>query len=137
MRTVAQSIQMLRIMRWIFLGAICFYAIAAERFAGAAERRPDILYFVLAFISADLVFLVFFFKQKKIVPALDALKANGMDQAAIRQLQVGYFVSFAMALAICLYGLVLRFLGFSLLLDSPFYIVSFALIVYLQPKLPK
>ena len=137
MRTVAQSIQMLRIMRWIFLGAICFYAIAAEKFGRIAERRPDILYFVIAFISVDLVFLAFFFKQKKIAPALTALKMNETDQTAIRQLQAGYFLAFAMALAICLYGVVLRFLRFPLLLDSPFYLISFTLIAYLVPRLPQ
>ena len=51
--------------------------------------------------------------------------------------QTGYILGFAQSEAIALFGLSLRYMGFTLREVSPFYVVGFVLMLLSWPRVPR
>ena len=58
------------------------------------------------------------------------------DIIALRRWLTGHILHYSLSLAVALYGLVLRYAGFSLHEVLPFYIGGFVLMLYGMPRPP-
>ncbi len=79
---------------------------------------------------------IFFVRRKILRPSEQVLSAMPEDAAALRRWRTAYVATYAICDAIALWGLVVRFLGFGLLLAMPFFGAGFLLMLYFAPRRP-
>ena len=123
----------IQIIRFVFLGAIVFYALVVLRLPSSATPKP-ILLRVLTLLSVFLVVLVFVMRRIQVLPAEAILEKQPQDAKALARWRQGYIVTYTLSLSIALYGLVLHFFGFTLSLVAPFFVASIALMLFLAPR---
>jgi hypothetical protein len=82
------------------------------------------------------VAIAFFMHRMLVQRATIVLAANPQDKMGLDRWRRAYVVAFAFAVAIGLFGFLLRFLGFSLGQVAPFYIAGIGLLVYFNPRAP-
>lgn len=62
------------------------------------------------------------------------LLQNPVHDPALKRLRVGYIISFMLSEAVALYGINLRFRGFTLTEVAPFYIAGLLLMIFSAPR---
>jgi hypothetical protein len=76
------------------------------------------------------------FPGQEIRPAFDTLQLRPDDPAALQQWRTGAILTAVLLEAVALYGFALRFLGASLKVSVPFYLVGIALMLLWWPQKP-
>jgi hypothetical protein len=71
-----------------------------------------------------------------VLRAEEALVRNEQDALSLARWRSGYVLIYALCEAVALYGLVLRFMGFTLTQVAPFYVVGFVLLFFFSPRRP-
>ncbi|HEY7096548.1 MAG TPA: hypothetical protein VH437_07485 [Terriglobales bacterium] len=130
------ALRVVKLIRIAMLVSVVLYVVIAEMAAPKSAAPPNlIIFYVLTFMAITSVILIMGFRRFWIVPAAAALPMPVPD-AAINRWRTGYILAYAFAETIALYGLVLRFLGFSLSQVAPFYLAAFVLLMMLAPQWP-
>jgi hypothetical protein len=80
--------------------------------------------------------LAFFIRQKFSAAALEVLRADPANVAALGRWRLGQFAPMVMAVSVALFGFVLRFLGAPLPQAALFYVGSIVLLLYFRPSDP-
>jgi hypothetical protein len=102
-----------------------------------AATAPNILvYRAIALLAVVDVVIIFVCRRMMVQPAEGALAGHPEDPAALARWRTGYLITYALSEAAALYGLVLHFLGFSLVQVAPFLITGFVLILFYAPRSP-
>ena len=136
MNSWEEKLRATRAVHAMFLVTVPFYAATAE-FVAPNEPR-EFAVFRLAFFVASAVTAVLGFQiRAKMIPvAEDVLRRNPGEPNAAQSWYTAHFLSFVAAEAIALFGLVLRFVGGTLLESLPFYIVGLGLLLAWMPRRP-
>jgi hypothetical protein len=69
-------------------------------------------------------------------PSEKVLSVTPDDVAALKTWRTAYIVIYALCESVALYGVVLRFVKFSLPQVAAFYIAGFVLLLYFSPRRP-
>jgi hypothetical protein len=135
MANAQQALRNVRIIHFGFLTApaLLFFVLSTVRITEKAE--PSFLPKVLALLSFSEVGIATLFRSKMIRPALGKLQASPQDSAALAQWTSGNILSFAFALSVVLYGVLIRVMGFSWNIAAWFFVAGFLLLVLWAPRL--
>jgi hypothetical protein len=135
--TIDGTLRFTRIIHGFMLVSMFFYIYVAE-FVYAHEPRDMNNTMVLGIVFQNLVIvgIAFFFRTKKIQPAMEALQLNPNDLSALKQWRNGALVTAVMMEATVLFGFVLRVMGASLKTSLPFYAVGVGLMILWWPQRP-
>jgi hypothetical protein len=130
------SLRIVRIVRIAMLLSIVMYGFVGEYARPPMNSPNPIIFYALTFVSISMAALIIWMRRLLISPAEAVLAANASETTALNRWRAGYMVIYAICEAIALYGLVLRFLGFTLSQVAPFYAAGFILLVFLSPRPP-
>lgn len=131
------SIKVVRIIRFALVVSIVLYALMGEYVARPLAHPPDaMLFYALTGLAVVMVVLIAVVRRLAVVRAEEILSSRPADAAALGRWRAGYLVTYVLCEAVGLYGLVLRFLGFTLAQVAPFYVASIALMLFFSPRPP-
>jgi hypothetical protein len=121
----------------VMLVALGFYIYLPEWLNPHASTRPGkpVFYAVTAAAVADLL-IMFIMRRRMIVHSARVLAGDPENKAVLGRWRAGHIVSFALCIAVGLYGLVLRFIGFTLSDVAPFYLAGLVAMLYSFPRDP-
>ena len=130
------SLKLTRIVRLALLISVVSLAGLVEWIQPAAQDRPRAYFYVIVGMAIWTFEGAFFLRRKVLVPAEKMLSTRPDDEAALRRWRAGYIAIYAVCENVAMWGVVLRFLGFSLLPAIPFYLAGFLLLLYFAPRPP-
>ena len=127
---------MLQIIRAAMMAAIVLYVVIAHMLLPHHPApEPRVLYIVELFAVIDVVAIILL-RRVIVSRPLAVLASQPNDPKAQAQWRAGYLLTYALSEAIAVLGLVLNALGFSIRQAMPFYVASFALILFFRPRPP-
>jgi hypothetical protein len=130
------SIRLVCVVQWALLASIVLLASFVEWIQPAAVVRPQPYFYAIAGMGIWTLTGASFFRRKLLMPAEKILSTKPDDEAALRRWRAGYIAIYAVCDNVAIWGVVLRFLGFSLLTAIPFYLAGFLLLLYFAPRPP-
>lgn len=130
------SLKLLRTVRLFLLATIVLYAAIAERFGPAAKAQAPLVFYVITAVVISLIATLFGMRRGRLAKLEKILSSNQEDLAALKPWRATYLLIFMACEAIALYGLVLRFLGFTFTQVVPFYLAGVVLMLYFAPRRP-
>ena len=131
------ALKVVQLIRVAMITSIVLYVAVGEMTARPSAKPPALLlFYALTFVAVTMVGFIMVVRRMLIAPAAAALATQSSDAAPLNRWRGGYIVSFALAEAIALYGLVLRLLGFTLSQVVSFYIAGVLLLLMLAPRRP-
>jgi hypothetical protein len=128
------SLKMLRTVRVAMLVALLLYVFVGERIPHPSKPTNLNFYYAITFMAVGMIVAIFLVRRVMVIRAEQTLVQNAEHSASLYRWRAGYIVTFALCEAIALYGLVLRFLSFSLSQVMPFYVVGFVLLLFFRPR---
>ena len=131
------TLRLLRIIQMALLGSVALYIVIAEKVGPQEPKDVKQLQVLLALFAGSLVMTIFFYRQRVLRPAEDALRVQAEDAVALRRWRMANLVTLVCAEAVVLYGMVLRFLGGTLLQAAPFYAAGVLLMLVFTPRRPE
>ena len=131
------SLRLMRFMRIFMVAALVVIILLPEWVHPHPDHpAPKVFFFAITGLACVDVAIAFFMHRMMLRRATPVLAANPEDKAGLNQLRTAYVMAFAFAIAIGLFGLVLRFIGFSLGQVAPFYVAGIGLLLYFNPRAP-
>jgi hypothetical protein len=130
------SLKLLRTVRLFLLVTIVLYAAIAERFGPAPKAQAPLIFYAITAVAISLIATMFAIRRGRLAKLEKVLSSDQEDTAALNPWRATYLLLFMACEAIALYGLVLRFQGFTLMQIAPFYIAGFVLMLYFAPRRP-
>lgn len=130
------SFRLLRIVHYAMLLSIVLYAFFAIAYGPPPRLASGIIFPLLAGVAVLLAVAAVVMRGKMIRPYEELLPTAPGDKGALRRWQSGYIFIFALCEAIAIYGVVLRFIGFSSAKVLPFFVSGFVLMLLFRPKQP-
>ena len=129
--------KLLQVVRGGLLASIAMYVFVGECLHPNLAAVPDRnVYFALTLVAITTVGMIFAVRRLFVLRSESALAAEPEDVAALNRWRAGYIIVYALCEAVALFGLVLRFLGFTLAQVLPFYVVGFVLMLLFAPRMP-
>ena len=131
------TLRLLRILRVALLASVVLYAVVGE-LAGPPESS-DVrqLRLILIALAGGLLVAIGAVRQRMVSSAEEALRSRPDDALALSRWRAGTIVTFVLAEAIALYGLVLRMMGGKLIQALPFYAAGAVLLLVFTPRRPE
>jgi hypothetical protein len=112
--------------------------VTVGEYSAIQRPKPAMSFFrAIAVVAIGLVVSCLILRRKYVVRPAQQLLQEPTDAAALKRWQTGHILHYSMSEAIALYGLVLRFQGFTLSEVLPFYVVGFVLMLFGRPRAPK
>ncbi|HYM06409.1 MAG TPA: hypothetical protein VEU11_07595 [Terriglobales bacterium] len=130
------SLQLLRTVRLFLLASIVLYAAIAERFGPAPKAHAPLVFYAITVVAISLIATTFAIRRGRLAKLEEVLSSHQEEMAALKPWRAIYLLIFMACEAVALYGLVLRFLGFTFTQVAPFYIAGFVLMLYFAPHRP-
>jgi F0F1-type ATP synthase membrane subunit c/vacuolar-type H+-ATPase subunit K len=128
------SLRSLRIVWIALLMALGIYIYLPESLNLQPRATSPVIFLAVAVVTIAIVGSAFFMRRKWIAPAQAVLAADLENSKALARWRTGYLACLALAESLGLYGLVLRFLGFTLQQVEPFYLASLGLLLFFYPR---
>jgi len=135
--TIDGTLKNLRTIHGVMLFSMILYVFIAERLIPPEPRNLNgTLPAAFGILCVAIVGLAMFFRTRKIRPAFETLQSEPNNMNALRQWRAGGILTAVLLEAVVLYGFALRFLGASLKVSLPFYVVGIALMALWWPLRP-
>jgi hypothetical protein len=131
----AAALRQMRITQRLFLFTVFLIAYQAEQMAGIGTGYSSVFLGVIASVAVFDAFLAFYFRRKRLFPALEKLHLYANDTGALKEWRFSIILSLALTESIALYGFVLRILGASRRVSWPFFLASWILMLVWRPRL--
>jgi hypothetical protein len=129
------ALRTLKIIWGALLAAVLAYAYLCS--IAKVQAAPNSFLLIPFGVMALLeVAVLFFLRQRVLGSAIAVLGSQPEDPAALAKWRAGNIISWAFGVSIGLYGVVLRYTGFSFREVIPFLIAGFCLILFLAPRRP-
>jgi len=129
------TVRTLRLLQIAMLVSIVLYVLIGERLA--QQRSPNAaLFYAMSLASITTIGIILVVRRTLVLQSEETLRARPSDVLALSRWRSGYIVTYALAEAQALLGLVLRFFGFSLSQVAPFYVAGFILMLFFGPRTP-
>lgn len=132
MQSAARLLQMVRIA--MLLSVVAYVAITVV-LPSHANSDP-VIFHAFTVMSITLVAIIFIVRRSFLAPAEAALAVQPDDARALARWRSYNLLQWGLSEAVALYGLVLHFLGFTLVQVAPFFLGSFLLLVFFPPRQP-
>jgi hypothetical protein len=137
MRGMDNAIKTVRILQIAMLASIVLYLFITWRFAPQTSASPNpVLLMAITFLAVLNVGVIFVMRRVTVLRAATLLSTNQNDVATLMRWRTGYIITYAIAEAIALFGLVLGFAGFPMARVLPFFVAGFVLILFFAPRRP-
>lgn len=130
------ALKLARMVHAAMLIALILYVFLGEWVPHPPRTPSSVLFYVVTVLAIAMIGVMFVMRRANVVPAEQTLSAEPGNSAALQRWRLGQMVTLALCESLGLYGLVLRFLGFTLSQVLPFYVVSLVLLLYFRPRLP-
>ncbi len=130
------AIKILRILQFALLASIIVYVALVVVGTSAGRTPAPVIFVAFTFIAITNVIVILAMRKLLVSKAEEILRANPQDVGALMRWRSGYIVTYAFAEAVALFGLVLHFLGFTLIQVAPFFLAGFVIIVFFGPRRP-
>jgi cytochrome b561 len=130
------TIRTLRAVQWIMLGSILLYAVVGEVLGFRARAADPSLNYAFTTAGVAIVGMIFVVRRTLVLRSAENLASHPDDSLTLNHWKSGYFATYALCEALALFGLVLRFMGFSLQQSLPFYIGGFVMLSFFGPREP-
>ena len=131
------SLRLLRVIQAALLGSVVLYAVVGEVTGPKESRDVKQTQLILIVLSATEVGIILLVRRRMVQPLEETLRSQPEDAAALSRWRAGNIVTFALAEAVGLYGVALRFLGATLLQVIPFYASAAVLMLVFTPRRPE
>lgn len=125
----------LRVVHLVILATIPMYAAVGEMVRREA-MDVSLIHKVLLVVLMSQLGALTLIRTRWIGPAAEALRLKPDDAEALQRWHGGNITCFVLCEAVVLLGLVLRFLGGTLMQAAPFYAVGFVLLLFFAPRNP-
>lgn len=131
------ALRVLRALQAALVVSVVLYLVLAMRLPAPppASTAPAMLA-ALGFLSVMNVGIVFLLRRILVRRSEAILENNPEDPAALLRWRGGHIATYAVAESIALFGLILRFMGFTLSQVWPFLLAGFILLLFLRPRRP-
>jgi len=131
------AVRVLRAVQVALLVSILLYLVLAMRLPTPtpASTAPVTLA-ALGFLSVMNVGIIFELRRVLVRRSAVILGNNPEDPLALMRWRGGHIATYAFAESIALFGLILRFVGFTLPQAGPFFLAGFVLLLFLGPRRP-
>jgi hypothetical protein len=133
MRGALRTVRLIQIAMLVSIG---IYAVVGE-IAGARLTTDAKTLYAISFASISLVGAILVVRKTLVLQSEEELKAKPGDPVVLARWKTGYIVSYALCEALALFGLLLRFMGFSLAQVWPYYAGALVLLLLFWPRLPQ
>lgn len=130
------SLRRLQTIRFALLGSIVIYFVVSLYSSARPEESPQMI-LVLALTSVVIAAAVFVLRHKVLAPSAALAATQPEDTKALSLWRTAHIVMWALCEVIAMYGLLLRYLGFTVAQAAPFFVCGFLLILALGPRLNK
>ena len=130
------SLKFVRVVRLVLLASIVLFAVFVEWIHPDPRPRTWTYFYVIGGLAVWSVEGMFFFRRRMLKPAERVLSTQPDDVAALKRWRAAYVGIYALFHSVFMWGLLLRFLRFSLLQVLPFYVAAFLLLLYFAPRRP-
>lgn len=130
------SIRQLRIIQSALLISIILYVFVALH-APVRSQGIELMILCLALLSGAMAIAVFVIRTKMVGRFEALLTAQPEDKLVLSKWRSAYVLMWALCEAIALYGLTLRYLGFTMIQVIPFFAVGFVLMLVLPARRPE
>lgn len=130
------ALKLARMVHAAMLMALVLYVFLGEWLPHTPRSPSSVVFYAVTVIAIAMVGTVFVVRRATVLRAEQTLMGEPANTAALLRWRQGQIITFALCEALGLYGLVLRFLGFTLSEVLPFYLVSLVLLLYFRPRLP-
>ncbi len=135
--TMPVTLRVVRTVHATLAVAMVLYVCVAEFFLHPAVQPVDAAFYggiaIVAVVCAVSAVVV---RARMLRPAFTKMRTDPDDATSHNRWRVGIFVSDALAMAILLYGFVLRFMGCTTAQAAPFYLGGFVLMILWWPRRP-
>ena len=136
-QSVAPVKTVLQIMWFAMLSSIVLLAVVGERAAQGTAQRPQVVFVeAITLVAIVLVIAQAVLRRKFLTVGAQLLAQDPTSRQGLMRWRAGHIVGYAMSEAVALFGLVLRFLGFTLREVAPFYVAGVILMLFSAPKVP-
>jgi F0F1-type ATP synthase membrane subunit c/vacuolar-type H+-ATPase subunit K len=134
MDAAVRIVQMIRIALMV---SVVLYALVGEMVGRNSTSTPDTsIYFAVTLAAVIAVALIVAMRRLFVLKAESTLTRQPEDQAALGRWRTGYIITYALSETVALFGLVLRFLGFTFSHVVTFYAVGLILMMFFGPRRP-
>lgn len=130
------SLRILRILWGALLMAIVLYVVVGEIVAKNHSALNPTFYEAISLIAILDVITIFAVRRVMVSGALKALASDVENKAGLIHWRAGSIVTFALCIAVGLFGLVVRILGASSSQAAPFYLSGVLLMLCFVPRRP-
>lgn len=131
------ALRTLRIVHAAMMVAAFIYVGIAEKFCAANVLHDiDTMYVAIAALAGLMVVSAFSVRRRFVTNSADILRTDVSNSAALARWRTGQMLGFAVAEAVVLYGLVVRFTGASTVHAAPFYVGGILLFLAFFPTRP-
>lgn len=128
------SLRLLRMVQVAMLISIGLYAFIAQGYGPAPKPVAPISAITMAALAVSTIGAVLVVRRILVKPAEAELSKNFADTGAQNRWRMGYIATYALSEAVALYGVVLRFIGFSFSQVIPFFVAGFILMLFFGPR---
>ncbi len=133
---LGQTVRMAQIVHSALLGAIVLYVGITVVFAPPVKPVAAPVIGALAAVAISGAMMALILRSRLVGPAEEVLRNHPEDDSALGQWRAGQIVSLALAEAVVLYGLVLKFLGAEWRVAGTFFAAGALLMVIFTPRHP-
>jgi hypothetical protein len=130
------TVRRLRMVQWTMLGSILLYAVVGKIINSRARAADPSLNYIFTTAGVAVVGMIFVVRRTLVLRSAEDLASRPDDSIRLSHWKSGYIVTYALCEALALFGLVLRFLGFTFQQSLPFYVAGFVLLFFFGPRDP-
>src|SRR5579864_4995187 len=129
-------VRTLRIIQIAMLVSIGVYIVLGELVGARVPDGNPTLFYALSALSIMTIGVILVVRRTLVLHSEATLKTRNSDPPTLMRWRTGYIVTYALAEALALFGLIVRFSGFSLSQAVTFYLPGFVLVLFFRPRLP-
>jgi hypothetical protein len=127
----------MRNVRLTLLASIVLLAALPEISAQKTKRPPAILFESITVVAIACVLGGVTLRRRFVREGLHLMLQDANSAPGLRRWQSGHIVGYVVSEAVALYGLNLRYAGFSFADVATFYVAGFSLMLFLGPRAPR
>ena len=131
------TLRTLRAVQWTMLGSIFVYAVVGEVLGSGGRAVDPSLSYVFSTASVAIVGVIFVVRRTLVLRSAESLASHPDDALTLRHWKSGYIATYALCEALALFGLIQRFMGFTLQQSLLYYLGGFVLLFFFGPREPQ
>jgi hypothetical protein len=133
---MGRTLRTLRVLQLMMVGSILLYAVVGELAGPAARAVSPSLSYIFTTMGVAIVGIVFVVRRTLVLRSAETLASNPDDSLTLNHWKTGYVATYALCEGLAVFGIVLRFMGFTFQQSLPFYVGGLVLLFFFAPRKP-